>query len=325
MHRRQFVAALVFGPVAAKAFNPGAPKSSVANTAVSALRPGEFIWTPQMEPQGPMTIFVNLVSQRAFVYRNGVAIGASTVSTGKPGHETPTGVFTILQKDRTHHSNRYNNASMPFTERLTWGGVALHAGGLPGYPSSHGCVHLPLKFSQLLFSETSLGMTVIITKEAPRTRTLLSPTVLRPANASADSPTERLEAGQDFKWQPELSPNGPMAIVASSADERALVLRNGIIIGRARVIFPPGRVVGMHALQFKGFDKNGIGKWFYISIPGSESSHGEQLSMDFRKGIVIPPKFYADVRSVVEVGTTMLLTDISVVDTGEKVTVIATS
>ncbi len=325
MHRRQFIAALAFAPAAARAFNPGAPKSSLANTAVSALKPGQFIWAPEIEPQGPMTIFVNLVSQRAFVYRNGVAIGASTVSTGKPGYETPTGVFTILQKDRTHHSNRYNNASMPFTERLTWGGVALHAGGLPGYPSSHGCVHLPLKFSQLLFSETSLGMTVIITKDAPRTRTLLSPTVLRPANANADSSSERLEAGQDFKWQPELSPHGPMSIVASSADQRALVLRNGVIIGRARVIFPPGRVVGMHALQFKGFDKDGTGKWFYIGIPGDEKSHGEQLSMDFRKGIVIPPKFYADVRSAVEVGTTMLLTDVSVVDTGEKVTVIATT
>src|SRR6185503_12097277 len=100
--------------------------------------------------------------QRAYVYRNGVLIAVSSVSTGKPGHETPTGVFTILQKDKDHHSNLYNNAPMPYQQRLTMGGVALHAGGLPGYPESHGCIHLPTQFAKELFAITNLGVTVVV-------------------------------------------------------------------------------------------------------------------------------------------------------------------
>lgn len=78
--------------------------------------------------------------QKAYVYRNGVLIGVATVSAGRPGHLTPTGVFTILQKQKEHRSTIYDGAPMPYMERLTWGGIALHAGGLPGYPESHGCV-----------------------------------------------------------------------------------------------------------------------------------------------------------------------------------------
>ena len=101
-------------------------------------------------------MIVSLPEQLAYVYRNGVVIGVATVSTGKKGHETPTGVFTILQKDANHHSSLYNNAPMKFQERLTWDGVALHAGGLPGYPSSHGCVHLPSKFAEELFAASPM-------------------------------------------------------------------------------------------------------------------------------------------------------------------------
>ena len=84
-----------------------------------------------------------------------------------PDTQPPSGVFIILQKDQHHHSSLYNDASMPYTERLTWGGVALHAGGLPGYPSSHGCVHLPLEFAKLLFGITTLGTLVIIADGEP--------------------------------------------------------------------------------------------------------------------------------------------------------------
>jgi lipoprotein-anchoring transpeptidase ErfK/SrfK len=88
-----------------------------------------FTWNPSLSPSGPVVVSVNLKSQTAAVYRNGIEIGSCIVSTGRPGHETPKGTFQILQKDADHHSSTYNNASMPFTERLTWGGVALHAGG----------------------------------------------------------------------------------------------------------------------------------------------------------------------------------------------------
>src|ERR1700760_1330187 len=131
-----------------------APAAGVA--AIKALRPGEFIWRPEISPRGPLVVVVSLPEQLVHVYRNGVTIGVSTCSTGKPGNPTPTGVFTILQKRQEHYSSTYNNAPMPNMQRLTWKGIALHAGNLPGYPASHGCIRLPVEFSRLLFSTTPL-------------------------------------------------------------------------------------------------------------------------------------------------------------------------
>ncbi|WP_156461700.1 L,D-transpeptidase family protein, partial [Aliiruegeria sabulilitoris] len=132
---------------------------------VHELKPNEFTWHPERQPTGPVAVIVSLTDQRVHVYRNGVRIAVSTCSTGKSGHETPTGVFVVLQKDRNHRSSTYNNAPMPNMNRLTWDGIALHAGNLPGYPASHGCVRLPLKFSALLFEVTHLGTPVIIADE----------------------------------------------------------------------------------------------------------------------------------------------------------------
>jgi hypothetical protein len=145
---------------------------------VRELKPGQFVWYPERAAAGPVAIVVSLPDQLVYVYRNGIRIGVSTCATGRPGHATPTGVFTILQKDKTHHSSLYNDASMPFTERLTWSGVALHAGNLPGYPDSHGCVHLPLEFSELLFQVTQLGTPVIIADDATAPAEVLHPGLL---------------------------------------------------------------------------------------------------------------------------------------------------
>ena len=123
----------------------GEKTSRPVDTVPFMLNPGQFIWKGDAVPSGPIVVVVSLLEQRVYVYRNGIRIGVSTASTGKPGHGTPTGVFMVLQKDKDHNSKTYNNAPMPYTERLTWDGVALHAGGLPGYPSSHGCIHLTLR------------------------------------------------------------------------------------------------------------------------------------------------------------------------------------
>ena len=85
------------------------------------------------------------------------------VSTGRRGRETPTGAFTILQKEVVHRSRTYDDASMPYMQRLTWKGVSMHAGHLPGYPASHGCIRLPAGFAKLLYKVTKLGTPVIIT------------------------------------------------------------------------------------------------------------------------------------------------------------------
>src|SRR4029078_12043271 len=142
------------------------------------LRAGQFVWAPEVAPSGPMLLIVNLATQRALLFRNGVPIAATTVSTGRPGHATPTGVFTILQKQIEHYSSIYDSAPMPYMQRLTWQGVALHAGNLPGYPASHGCIRLPLEFAKLLFGVTTLGTPVIVADAKTATADIRHPGLL---------------------------------------------------------------------------------------------------------------------------------------------------
>src|ERR1700752_1942356 len=99
--------------------------------AVPQLKNGEFVWAPELSAKGPALFVVNLATQRAVLFRNGVPIAGTTISSGATGHETPTGVFTILEKKKEHYSKTYNNAPMPNMQRLTWKGIALHAGKLP--------------------------------------------------------------------------------------------------------------------------------------------------------------------------------------------------
>jgi hypothetical protein len=133
----------------------------------AALKPGDYLWNPERSPSGEVEMVVSIEDQKAYVFRANKLIAVTTVSTGKRGHRTPTGSFTILQKNRRHFSNLYNNAPMPNMQRLTWGGIALHAGALPGYPASHGCVRLPLEFSKVLFGVTKMGGRVHIVAGTP--------------------------------------------------------------------------------------------------------------------------------------------------------------
>ena len=129
------------------------------------LKPGQAFWLPELSPTGPVVAVVNLHTQHVQLYRNGIAIGYSSVSTGKRGYSTPQGRFQVLQKNRHHRSSSYNNAPMPWMVRLTWGGIAFHSGLLPGYPASHGCIRLPSAFAPHLFGSLSLGDTVAIVSQ----------------------------------------------------------------------------------------------------------------------------------------------------------------
>lgn len=221
--------------------------------AVERLRPGQFLWVPEIAPNGPMLVVVNIATQRVVAYRNGVPIAVSTVSTGKAGHRTPTGVFTILQKAKWHRSSKYSNAPMPFMQRLTWYGIALHAGSLPGYPASHGCIRLPSEFARLLFDETELGMTVIVTNQAPALRIGAAPTQAPAFTGPA-------------VWRPELSRSGPVSIVVSGADRRMVVLRNGVEIGSAPVSFD-GEIDRVQAYVLQDVVA-GDYRWKRLSLPG---------------------------------------------------------
>src|SRR6516165_2154527 len=113
-------------------------------------------------PKGPQQITVNISTQKVTLYANGVRVAQGPVSTGVPGHPTPQGVFSIIEKDRYHHSNIYSGAPMPYMQRITWSGVALHEGVLPGYPASHGCIRMSHDFAQKLWPITNLGVRVIV-------------------------------------------------------------------------------------------------------------------------------------------------------------------
>ena len=117
------------------------------------------------KPRGTIILAVSLADQRLTIWEDGVVVGRSMVSTGVAGHETPRGVFTLLQKKRMHRSNIYSNAPMPFMQRITWSGVALHQGHVTGRPASHGCIRLPADVAKKLFGYTRIGARVVITDQ----------------------------------------------------------------------------------------------------------------------------------------------------------------
>jgi len=140
--------------------------------ANDGLRPGQSRWQPEAATAtGAISIVVSVSLQRAYVFRGTTLIGVTTVSTGQPGYDTPTGRYRILEKQVTHHSSLYENAPMPFMQRLTVEGIALHAGVIArsGNPVSHGCIRLPPAFAQRLYGMTAIGTVVIITDETPNT------------------------------------------------------------------------------------------------------------------------------------------------------------
>jgi lipoprotein-anchoring transpeptidase ErfK/SrfK len=143
--------------------------AAAVEAEAAKLAPGKYVWRPELAQSGPVEIVVNLKTQRAHIFRDRKLIGITTVSTGRKGNDTPVGSFAILQKKKMHHSNLYNNAPMPNMQRMTWDGVALHAGSIPGYAASHGCVRLPSEFSKLLFGVTRIGNVVHVIEDSPAT------------------------------------------------------------------------------------------------------------------------------------------------------------
>jgi lipoprotein-anchoring transpeptidase ErfK/SrfK len=115
------------------------------------------------KPQGPLIIAVSIEQQKVRIYDANGLFAESPVSTGMKGHSTPMGVFSVIQKNKMHRSNIYSGAPMPYMQRITWSGVALHAGVLPGYPASHGCIRMPMAFAVKMWNWTRMGARVIIT------------------------------------------------------------------------------------------------------------------------------------------------------------------
>lgn len=162
MKRPTALGFLVCAAVSAGA-HPSRHRSPSVLEKAARLGPGEYVWDARGPSRGSLFLVIHLRAQRAFLYRNGVAIAATTVSTGGKGRQTPTGVFTVLQKKVVHRSRTYDDAPMPYMQRLTWKGIALHAGHVARYPASHGCIRLPWGFAKQLYAVTTLGTPVMIT------------------------------------------------------------------------------------------------------------------------------------------------------------------
>lgn len=126
------------------------------------LSPGQYVWAATAPSEGETRVVVDLLTQMTYVYRGNQLIGASTMSSAKTGHITPYGYWSILEKRPFYRSKKYDNAPMPWMERIDNYGIAFHGGVNPGYPASHGCMRLPLKFAQKLYGVTKIGTKVVI-------------------------------------------------------------------------------------------------------------------------------------------------------------------
>jgi len=176
--------------------------------ATPKARPSENVATPQ----GPLLLVVSIGSQRLAVYDRNGRVLESPISSGQSGFETPRGVFAIIERNREHYSNLYDDAPMPNMQRITWSGVAMHAGQLPGYPASHGCIRLPLGVSERLFEMTKLGTRVIVTDHDVVPAPIEHPKLFSPRPGE---PTVRTAAaGPPTRIDPRMSP--PMRLGAAT-------------------------------------------------------------------------------------------------------------
>jgi lipoprotein-anchoring transpeptidase ErfK/SrfK len=154
------------------------------------LRPGQYIWEKRAAYKNPLRIIVVLEFQRLYVFDGDDLVAMTTISSGKKGHETPTGTFKILQKNIHHKSNLYNDAPMPYMQRLTWDGIALHAGAIPGYSASHGCIRMPLAFAKSLYGITQMDQEVVVIADTSKAKQSNEPTKeeVKPVEPTAEAP-----------------------------------------------------------------------------------------------------------------------------------------
>jgi lipoprotein-anchoring transpeptidase ErfK/SrfK len=292
-------------------------KGTPTGKPTGTLKAGEYWWNPQLSPSGPVVVLVSLPQQTMHVYRNGILIGRSTVSTGSKGRATPGGVFSILEKKQAHRSKKYDNAPMPYMQRLTWSGIAMHSGALPGYAASHGCIRLPYDFSQLLFNTTANGGTVVVGDgKTPTPHLASNPGLLLAPKDFSPEMLHRL-AKDEYDWKPERSTEGPITIVVSSADNALYVYRNGNPIGRAAV-----QVNGRGRLGNSVFTllEGSTGKPSQLA-PGREArrwmrvtSEGRPVEADeIASRIRFNTEFAQKLADEIKPGTTVIVTDQPVV------------
>jgi lipoprotein-anchoring transpeptidase ErfK/SrfK len=242
-------------------------------------------------PKGPLQVVVSIGGQRVTLYDNGVRVAQGPVATGMPGYATPMGVFSVIQKDRYHRSNLYSNAPMPYMQRITWSGVALHEGPLPGHPASHGCIRLSHDFASRLWLITKLGVRVIVARNDVVPVDFAHPHLFVPK----PKPLEAQVAGSEAKpaeiiksiqfvaattnrsaTSPEMvvptKRTGHVAVFVSRKDKKIFV-RQGFapLFDMPVTIDDPDLPLGTHVFTAMEVTNNGTGmRWNVMTMPGEQ-------------------------------------------------------
>ena len=257
----------------------------------------------QPVPQGPLHIIVSIAKQRVTAYANGTLVARAPISTGMPDHPTPMGVFTVISKSRWHVSNIYSGAPMPYMQRITWSGIALHAGKLPGYPASHGCIRLPEHFAARLWGLSKIGARVIIARDEVAPVAIVHPRLpvpKKPQNKPADALVAAAPAGGKIKLvasveiaskvgdgmkeigaikpappenivqvMPPPQHQGPVQVFVSRKQGKVFVRQDFKPIFEAPVtISEPDRPLGTHVFTAMQIQEDGAAmQWTAVTIP----------------------------------------------------------
>jgi hypothetical protein len=259
---------------------------------------------------GPLLITVSIAQQEAKIFSGSTEVARTRISTGVPGHPTPTGVFAVIQKQVYHESNLYSAAPMPHMQRLTWSGIALHGGVVPGHPASHGCIRLPHEFATKLYSMTKLGTRVVVSygETAPieiAHKALLQPSDARPA---ADPKTAALDIDTVSKMtdQPRTDvtssirpalpeapkepvtkrQRGALSVFISRKQQKLYVRRNFEPLFDAPIaILSPDKPIGTHVFTAtEQIEDKGL-RWSAVSIPSAQPkrAHVHEAAREKRK------------------------------------------
>ena len=252
-------------------------------------------------PVGPLHIIISIAKQRATVFSNGIRIAEAPISTGVPGHPTPMGVFSVISKSRYHKSNIYSGAPMPYMQRITWSGIALHQGPLPGFPASHGCIRLPEAFAVKLWAISKVGARVIVTRDEPAPFKIENARLFvpkkpaeKPADA-AEAPTPVImastvtivePAGADLVKLPDAARptaeqqkrKGPVQVFVSRKEAKLYVRQDFAPLFDAPVtIAEPDQPWGTHVFTLMDI-KDGKPDWSAVTIPSGYAHRPERHS-----------------------------------------------
>jgi len=281
---------------------------------------------PKDTAKGPLQIIISIEDQRISLYDNGELIARSSVSTGVPSHPTPLGVFSVISKQRWHRSNIYSAAPMPYMQRITWSGIALHAGVLPGYPASHGCIRLTDSFATQLFHLTKRGTRVIIARDDVRPFEITNPHLFISKSTVSGSPGSQVataatggitpaamdapsisDAGAQEAASLQMPTTGgaalqkarPISVLVSRKLGKLLVRQDFTPLFDVPIkIENPEEPLGTHVFTANASQNEGPAiRWTVVSMPqefshspgAPQKSHNERMKQTIATAPVVPP------------------------------------